>query len=57
MSHFRAILVKYVCGYGDPAFAALVCTGNVTLKNYSTGMGSISGTVRGITGNVILRVW
>ncbi len=23
-SYFRAIPVKYVCGYGDPVFAALV---------------------------------
>ena len=32
-------------------------TGKVPLKNNITGMGSITGTVRGITGNVILRVW
>ncbi len=32
-------------------------TGNVILKIYSTGMGSSTGTVRGITGNVILREW
>jgi hypothetical protein len=24
MSYFGAIPVKYVCGYGDPAFTALV---------------------------------
>ncbi len=40
----------------QPCFCS-TCTGNVTLENYSTGMGSVTGTVRGITGNVILRVW
>jgi hypothetical protein len=39
-----------------PCFCS-TCTGNVTLKNYSTGMGSVTNTVRGITGNVILRIW
>ncbi len=52
MSYFGAIPVKYVCGYGDPAFAALV-----PLKNYIIGMGSVTSTVRGITGNIMLWVW
>ncbi len=39
-----------------PCFCS-TCTGNVTLENYSTSMGSVTSTVRGITGNVILRIW
>ncbi len=42
--------------YGDPAFAVLVLV-TYLLKNYITGMGSVTGTIKGITGNVILRVW
>jgi hypothetical protein len=32
--YFEAILVKYVCGYGDPAFAALVQVTNLLKITY-----------------------
>ncbi len=50
-----AIPVKYVCGCGNPGFAALVPV-TYRLKNI-TGMGSVTGTIRGNTGNVKVWVW